>query len=513
MKNGVSRRELLKTGAISAAIGASTCQDLAAAAHAAHEPLRVPVWQAPHLERGRHVFVDDYLIASTKSLSTTLHEPQKYGKPILGPVGSPADNSQPFATVLYDEERKRFRMWYNTRKSLHSQTCVSYLESSDGIHWETPYKELFEIYGFGCCVTDMGADYPNPERRYNMIYWGLSRKGASYLNDGAAAERVAFSSDGLKWTQYERNPIQPDLWKYSILGDPAKKGSIKWREYAADCVHSTWDPIRKVHVAYVKSWTWPPDEFGAISPTSDHQGRRLESVMISPDFVHWSTPVRCFIPEPGDPPLIEFGYTFRAKPRGNQMIVTSCILNEGVSTDTGHGVGFTVLSTTNDFFHCKRMREPWLNRAVDNPNAADRAMAWVADMITVGEKEYIYYAGYNGGHKNFNDRTINFASIRKDGFVSRDAQAQEGKLFTRLLRFDASQITVNADVRGELKLSILDENSDVIPGFQESDIEVIRGDSTAHAIRSRGKLAELKGRPVQLEFLLRDTNLFGFELA
>jgi len=134
-------------------------------------------------------------------------------------------------------------------------------------------------------------------------------------------------------------------------------------------------------------------------------------------------------------------------------------------------------------------------------------------MITVGDKEYIYYAGYNGGHKNFTDRTINFATMRRDGFVSRDARAQEGKLVTRLFRFDANQVTVNADVRGELKLSILDENSEAIPGFQKSDIDAIRGDSTAHAVRSRGKLAELKGRPVQLEFSLRDTNLFGFELA
>jgi hypothetical protein len=508
----LSRRNLFNTLAAGTVIAASASPGEPENAGARVERPRQPDWQALHLEKGRHLFVDDSLIAETRNLTTTLHHPQKHGAPLLGGVGSPADNSQPFATILYDDRLKRFRMWYNTRKSLHSQTCVSYIESEDGIHWDPPYKELFEIYGFGCCVTDMGPDYPDPQRRYKMIYWGLSRKGASYLTDGHAAERVAFSPDGLKWDQYEGNPVMPDLWKYSILGDPAKKGSIEWRDYAADCVHSIWDPIRKVHVAYVKSWTWPPNEFGNISPTSDGQGRRLESVTISPDFIHWSLPVRCFVPEPGDVPLIEFGYTFRAKPRGNQMILSSCILNEGISTGTGHGVGFTVLSTTNDLVHCNRMRQPWLDRAADDPKAADRAMAWVADMVTVGDEEYIYYAGYQGGHKNFNDRTMNLARLRKDGFVSRGAGTGWGKLTTPLIRLDAGKMTINAEIRGELRLRVLDQQGEPIAGFRENEIDAVRGNSTAHLVKTRAELTELKGRPIQFEFSLRNGELFGFEL-
>lgn len=271
--------------------------------------------------------------------------------------------------------------------------------------------------------------------------------------------------------------------------------------------------MRNAYVAYVKTSTWPPDEFGYISYPG-HNGRRLTSVILSPDFVHWSTPVRCFVPEPDDFRTIEFGYTFRAKPRGNQMLIWGCILDEGSSTGPGnHGVGFTVLSTTSDLVHCTRMKEPWLNRVAENPNAVDHAMAWVADMITVGDQEYIYYAGYVKGHKNFNERTMNFARLRKDGFVSRDAGEQAGRLVTPLVRIHTDRLTVNGNLRGELRLRIFDQNGQALPGFGDGEIEKITGDSTAHLVKAKGSLAGLRGQPVRFEFTLRHGELYGFELA
>lgn len=515
---GLGRRKFLRAvaaGAVGTGITVPAWPASGAETSAGDHGLTSPVpagWQTLHLEKGRHLFVDDFLVGSSQNLKATLHHPQEHGKPIMTGVGTPNDNFQPFMTVLYDKDRGRFRMWYNTRKVMKGgHTFVSYTESSDGLHWDANYKELFEIYGFGCCVTDGGPDDPDPARRYKMIYWGRSHDDKVCVDDGAA-ERVAFSPDGLQWTQYENNPVTLDLWKDSVECDPEKKGNIRWREYAADCVHSTWDPVRKVHVAYVKSWSWPPTEFNYLSPTGSGEGERLECMMISPDFVHWSTPVRCFVPEPDDFHSIEFGYTFRPKPRGNQMLLLSCILDQGVSTTKGNGVGYTVLSTSNDLLHYNRMKEPWLNRVADDPQAFDHAMAWVGDMITVGEEEYIYYGSYQWGHKNFTDRTVSFARLRKDGFVSRDANAGGGKLTTPLLRFTAENMTVNAKVRGDLRLRILDKAGNAIEGFREGEVGPLRGDSTAHAIKAKANIAELRGKPVRFEFSLRDAELYAFEL-
>ncbi len=212
--------------------------------------------QVINLEFGRHLFIDDYIVEQSVGLKSTLHQPVKFGSPILKGMGSDDNNFQPYATVLYDEERQRFRIWYNSRVNRDEGIFLSYAESLDGINWEKPYRELFQIYGFGSCVVDDGLVAADSTRRFKMIYWELGRPDRRYYNDAAACIGVAFSPDGLNWTKHQPHPVLPDLWSHSVKGDPEGKGSIKWREYAADVVHATWDPIRNIYVAYVKSWTY-----------------------------------------------------------------------------------------------------------------------------------------------------------------------------------------------------------------------------------------------------------------
>lgn len=467
--------------------------------------------QVFNLEQGRHLFIDDTIVAQADGLKSSLHQPVKLGHPILEGTGSGDNNFQPYATVLYDEERRRFRIWYDSRKNKEAGVFLSYAESVDGIKWEKPYRELFQLHGFGSCVVDDGPAAVDPARRYKMIYWELGRPDRRYYDGAAAGIGVAFSPDGLNWDRHQPHPVLPDLWPHSVKGDPDGGGSIRWREYAADIVHATWDPIRNIYVAYVKSWTWPPDEFGYVSPTSDGMGRRLASMTTSPDFVHWSRPVRCFVPQPDDFGSIEF-YACRAKPRGNQMISFTCILNEEVTGTGGRGIGYTVLAVSNDLVHWNRMKEPWLPHSPENPEAPDHAVAWVADVITVGDEEFIYYGGYSSGHKNFDDRTINLARLRKDGFLSRDAGREGGRLLTNVLRMNGGELTVNANVAGVLRLRVLDPSGKPLSGFGEGETEPIRGDATDHAVRAMGDLASLAGKPVRLEFFLREAELYGFEL-
>jgi len=124
--------------------------------------------QVINLEPGRHLFIDDYNVAQSDELKSTLHQPVKLGSPVLKGMGSDDNNFQPYATVLYDEERRRFRIWYGSRKNPDAGVYLSYAESVDGIKWEKPYQELFELYGFGSCVLDEGPTVVNPARRYKM---------------------------------------------------------------------------------------------------------------------------------------------------------------------------------------------------------------------------------------------------------------------------------------------------------------------------------------------------------
>jgi hypothetical protein len=78
--------------------------------------------------------------------------------------------------------------------------------------------------------------------------------------------------------------------------------------------------------------------------------------------------------------------------------------------------------------------------------------------------------------------------------------------------WDCGHITVNAKIHGELRLRLLAESGLPAPGFFWKDCQPIQGDSLAHAVRWKGDPASLQGKPVRLEFTLRDAELYGFEL-
>ena len=72
---------------------------------------------------------------------------------------------------------------------------------------------------------------------------------------------------------------------------------------------------------------------------------------------------------------------------------------------------------------------------------------------------------------------------------------------------------MNAKVDGELRIRILDSYGLPMRGFFWKDSTAIRGDSVWHNVRWTGSLASLRGKPVRLEFSLRDAQLYGFDLV
>ena len=88
-----------------------------------------------------------------------------------------------------------------------------------------------------------------------------------------------------------------------------------------------------------------------------------------------------------------------------------------------------------------------------------------------------------------------------------------GALLTPLIVTSADRITVNARVNGELKIRILDQDDQPLPGFGWSDFNVLRGDSFSHPAQWNGDFSALKGTPIKLEFSLVDGQLYGFDLT
>ncbi|PYV11929.1 MAG: hypothetical protein DMG07_18125 [Acidobacteria bacterium] len=73
-------------------------------------------------------------------------------------------------------------------------------------------------------------------------------------------------------------------------------------------------------------------------------------------------------------------------------------------------------------------------------------------------------------------------------------------------------MTVNADVRGELRVELLDAAGHPIPGYGAAECTPVRSDALAHRVRWKGGTAldSLRGKSISLRFALRSVSLYAF---
>lgn len=463
---------------------------------------------------GPHLFIDDHLIAESTNLGRTTHQPEKLPEPVLRKEEPWHEQPLMYLKVLHDPDKHLFRIWYNVKNPGGGGpvTAYAYAESTDGLHWERPNlgiievngstaNNLFKTGGFGPgLVVDDGPNCPDPARRYKTILFGSFVDGRVVFHrpDAPSGLCVSFSADGIHWTDYEGNPVlkwyPPDSPNFAkAVGD------------INDCI---WDPLRHRYILIYKMYSVPGDGYGD-TPAQ----RRLVGQSTSKDFIHWTEPRRIIVPDPEEEGEEQY-YGMRPMVRGEQYIGFLRVLRDDLPADEGgpvRGIGWTELCTSHDGENWQRHREVFLDRNHE-PGTWDHAMAWFGDCVTVGDKEYIYYGGYSAGHK-VGDRQIGLAFLRKDGFVSRDAGAVRGYLRTPLITLDGARMTINANVEGELRVRVLDAGGRAIAGFDWDDCKPIRGDSLRHAVQWKREFASLRGKPVRLEFALRNAELYAFELA
>ena len=135
--------------------------------------------------------------------------------------------------------------------------------------------------------------------------------------------------------------------------------------------------------------------------------------------------------------------------------------------------------------------------------------------IVVARFRFVQQRRYASGHKveRFKERQIGLARMKQDRFVAQRAGAEGGVLRTPTVSIGGSGITVNADVRGELRASLLDSGGET-PCLVRSSGSSSRYVATrlAHELKWRSPLNDLNGAAVQIEFRMRDASLFGFEI-
>ncbi len=460
-----------------AAFGLAVILPLAAASASAGEPLRIG--------RGPHLLLDEHLIAEQSFLSRTVNRPAKRPEPVITGRAGGDDNFQPYLSVIQNPDTGGFRVWYGVPENA-SQSHLATMESEDGIHWRRPHRVLADPQRiqFGVTVLDRGREFRPRDERYVYAFWN------------AGGLRIAVSPDGLGWRM-----LKPD----AVL------------EHNHDITSLHWDPIRRHYLAIVSVFLEDP---------LWEDKRRIPHQSVSQDLIHWEDPWRIIAPKQGAP--IEHGelqfYSMSGViARGDLLIGLVKVLRDDLNATPGRtaaemgdperkaaGIGYTVLAWTRDGRTWQRDQEPFLLNDPD-PARWDHAMAWGDEQIVIGDETFVYYGGYQRGHKvaRFDERQIGLARMPLDRYVAREADHNPGRLVTKPLQLEGEALTVNARVAGSMRVRLIDAGGAAFPGF---DWVEITGDQVQAPARWTGSLAELRGQPVRIEFEFRHAQLFGFQL-
>ncbi|MCH7686486.1 MAG: hypothetical protein IH899_07370, partial [Planctomycetes bacterium] len=397
----------------------------------------------------------------------------------------------------WDAERGVYRLW------LISPDCY---ESPDGLHW-TPTKTRPTMAGTSAVID---PDDPDPQRRYKGL-----------VSRGRTREPVV-SPDGLAWKKLDVPPI------------PSQDES-----------NLSYDEVTRTFIATLK-----------------HRGPYGRTVWLSTskNFENWTKPELIFHPDARDQELAKDVIARRiSNPSLQKMfhndpkVYNVQIYNMGVFRYEGLYIGLPAMfhSTGNvpnypntDGFHiiqltCSRDLRNWTRlgdrAAFIGPSPVGGGAFDLTQIlppsrpVVRGDELLFYYTGlkyrgtfnYVGKYPNGKmvPKTgldpamgaICLAVLRRDGFVSLDAQEKPGYVLTSAFTRPAGRLYVNADVKqgGRLQIELLNKDDQVLAKSKPLEGNQLRGRVEWPALADEA----LVGKTVRLKFTLTKGSLYSYWFA
>ena len=134
--------------------------------------------------------------------------------------------------------------------------------------------------------------------------------------------------------------------------------------------------------------------------------------------------------------------------------------------------------------------------------------------LVEGEIIKLFYGGFDVTHGiGGGNAAVGLATLRKDGFVSLDADETEGVITTKPFADAAGPLSVNytAQGGGVLRVEVLDEAGGVISGYSREDCAPLTGDSIRQIVtwKERSELPK-DTTPLRLRFVLSNAALYSF---
>ena len=459
----------------------------------------------------RQLFLDDVDIAKIENLQRTMHRPAKKGaviRPHPGKGGSIQIRHAPF----WCPEENAFKLLIMDTSG-ESTTCLWYT-SSDGLHWISGQQPDRTFPLGGHVVYDRRDS--DPRRRYKAVL----------LNRG-----FAVSSDGIHWEQLDL-PSIPSF----------DEGNFSYGD-AGPYIHTM-----KIHYD-----AGDPHQQPSYVPPCEPPGQfRCFGLATSEDFEQWTYHGLTFHADEQDQILGR--ERIRSYLQDPILLVPVTYLTDNYTVDVYNfaifryegvyiGIGAMHHRSTNrpppgvddSFFSvlqlaCSRdlgewtrlgAREPWIDLSPVGCGAFDtKGMLPPSAPLPRGsgcpgatdrvEPDQLWF--YYTGGKAEPDRDsygVCLATLRRDGFVSLDADDSGGMVETRSFPLQGSRLFVNLDApQGELVVELLNGSGQV-----SARSEPLTCNSTKNEVSwVVGDVARLMDQEVNLRFTLRNARLFSYWL-
>jgi hypothetical protein len=469
------------------------------------QPIRIPANE-------RQLFLDDYLIASTSGLRKTMHPPEKKGA-VVWPNRPWETSLQTRCAPIWDERERIYKLWMITSTSIEGVAGATYAESADGIHWTKPILGQYMYDGSleNNFINVGPGQLEWPENAMENVVHDPrdpdpSRRYKGFL--GAYDRRPIVSPDGIHWTRLNV-PKLP----------------------SADESNLCYDRLSETFVATLK--------------TGGPHGRS-HAIWTSKDFEGWTDTTVVFSADDEDQRLAKLNIAARlADPALSQPIhnnpaeYNADIYNMGVFRYEGVYVGMpavyhrtaTVPTGGDDGFHLIQLassrdlrawlrlgdRQPFIGPSPVGGARSGQGAAYDLTQllppsapVVHGDELWFYYTGikYRAVPENPDPDmgAVHLAVLRRDGFISLDADEAPGTLLSKPFSASGTALWVNVDAgKGELNVDALDGAGKLL-----ATSKTIVGDKLRAVVEwESGDLAGLKGRTIRLRFTLRAASLYS----
>ena len=460
------------------------------------DPMPVPYLEHPPavipIDVGRQLFVDDFLIEET-TLQRSYHAAEYYpDNPVLKPDqpwerdtvshDHPAPTAMVFSDgVWYDPADRLFKMWY--MGGYCKTTC--YATSEDGTHWKKPLLDVVPgtniVHDFkrDSGTVWMDIEEQDPAKRYKMFL---------YLHPSdERALSVYFSSDGIHWKE-----------RVAVSGPLGDRSTVFYNPFRKVWVYGIRDGAPGV--GRLRRYWEAPDVLEAAKWKAGQAPFWVGADRLDPPREDLKTPCQLYNLDAVayESLLLGLFSIWRGQPQDRAKPNEVCV---GFSRDGFHWHR----PVRSAFIPVSERYGDWNWGNVQSAGGC---------CLVVGDKLYFYVSGRKGaaGSPSSGECTTGLATLRRDGFASMGAGKDGGSLTTRPLRFTGRRLFVNADIAGELRVEVLDEQGKPVPPFTRATCVPLQGDRVFQPVRweASDDLSGVSGKTLRFRFYLRDGRLYAF---